>query len=99
MLDERKSAILRAIVQEYITTAQPVGSTLIANSPGVKVSSATVRNEMAVLEQEGYVAGSLAALVPVSAGAAVEVTLRRPPPLDVALQVTQSDGITVLGAG
>ena len=47
----------------------------------------------------GYVAGSLAALVPGSAGAAVEVTLRRPPPLDVALQVTQSDGITVLGAG
>ena len=56
MLDERKSAILRAIVQEYITTAQPVGSTLIANAPGVQVSSATVRNEMAVLEQEGYVA-------------------------------------------
>jgi heat-inducible transcriptional repressor len=56
VLDERKSAILRAIVQEYITTAQPVGSTLIANSPGVRVSSATVRNEMAVLEQEGYVA-------------------------------------------
>lgn len=56
MLDERKSAILRAIVQEYITTAQPVGSTLIANAPGVRVSSATVRNEMAVLEQEGYVA-------------------------------------------
>ena len=56
MLDERKSVILRAIVQEYITTAQPVGSTLIANSPGVQVSSATVRNEMAVLEQEGYVA-------------------------------------------
>jgi len=56
VLDERKSAILRAIVQEYITTAQPVGSTLIAKAPGVQVSSATVRNEMAVLEQEGYVA-------------------------------------------
>src|SRR6478736_6205010 len=54
VLDERKSAILRAIVQEYITTAQPVGSTLIAKAPGVQVSSATVRNEMAVLEQEGY---------------------------------------------
>lgn len=56
MLDERKTAILRAIVQEYIATAQPVGSTHIANAPGVQVSSATVRNEMAVLEQEGYVA-------------------------------------------
>ncbi len=54
MLDERKTAILRAVVQEYIATAQPVGSTHIANAPGVKVSSATVRNEMAVLEQEGY---------------------------------------------
>ncbi len=54
MLDERKTAILRAVVQEYIETAQPVGSTHIASSPGVRVSSATVRNEMAVLEQEGY---------------------------------------------
>ena len=54
MLDERKTAILRAIVQEYIATAQPVGSTHIAHAPGVHVSSATVRNEMAVLEQEGY---------------------------------------------
>lgn len=54
MLDERKTAILRAVVQEYIETAQPVGSTHVANAPGVRVSSATVRNEMAVLEQEGY---------------------------------------------
>ena len=54
MLDERKTAILRAIVHEYIASAQPVGSTHIANAPGVQVSSATVRNEMAVLEQEGY---------------------------------------------
>ena len=56
MLDERKTAILRAVVQEYITTAQPVGSTHVASAAGVKVSSATVRNEMAVLEQEGYLA-------------------------------------------
>lgn len=54
MLDERKTAILRAVVQEYIETAQPVGSTHVANAPGVRVSSATVRNDMAVLEQEGY---------------------------------------------
>jgi len=54
MLDERKSAILSAVVQEYIATALPVGSTHIADAPGVHVSSATVRNEMAVLEQEGY---------------------------------------------
>ena len=54
MLDERKTAILRAVVQEYIETAQPVGSTHVASAAGVRVSSATVRNEMAVLEQEGY---------------------------------------------
>jgi heat-inducible transcriptional repressor len=44
MLDERKTAILSAVVQEYIATAQPVGSTHIADAPGVRVSSATVRN-------------------------------------------------------
>ena len=54
MLDERKIAILRAVVQEYIETAQPVGSSHVALAPGVNVSPATVRNEMAVLEQEGY---------------------------------------------
>jgi heat-inducible transcriptional repressor len=54
MLDERKTAILSAVVQQYIATAQPVGSTHISDAPGVRVSSATVRNEMAVLEQEGY---------------------------------------------
>ncbi|MBA3287142.1 MAG: heat-inducible transcription repressor HrcA [Acidimicrobiia bacterium] len=54
MLDDRKTAILSAVVQEYITTALPVGSTHIADAPGVHVSPATVRNEMAVLEQEGY---------------------------------------------
>jgi heat-inducible transcriptional repressor len=54
MLDDRKTAILRAVVQEYITTALPVGSGHVASAPGVNVSSATVRNEMAVLEQEGY---------------------------------------------
>lgn len=54
MLDDRKSAILSAVVQEYITTAQPVGSASIARTDGVGVSSATVRNEFAVLETEGY---------------------------------------------
>jgi heat-inducible transcriptional repressor len=52
MLDERKAAILRAVVEEYIETAQPVGSSSVA--PQVKASSATVRNDMALLEQEGY---------------------------------------------
>lgn len=56
MLDERKTAILRAVVQEYVASGQPVGSTHIANLPSVKVSSATVRNEMSALEQDGYLA-------------------------------------------
>ena len=54
MLDERKGAILRAVIEEYIETAQPVGSIHVASAPGVNVSSATVRNDMALLEQEGY---------------------------------------------
>ncbi|MCB1011423.1 MAG: heat-inducible transcription repressor HrcA [Microthrixaceae bacterium] len=53
-LDARKSAILRAVVQQYIETAQPVGSNAIAKREDVTVSSATVRNEMHDLEDEGY---------------------------------------------
>lgn len=52
MLDARKAAILRAVVEEYVETAQPVGSQVVA--PHVKASPATVRNDMAALEQEGY---------------------------------------------
>ncbi|MBW3536470.1 MAG: heat-inducible transcriptional repressor HrcA [Actinobacteria bacterium] len=54
MLDDRKSAILRAVVEEYIATADPVGSARVARASEVAVSPATVRNEMAVLEREGY---------------------------------------------
>jgi heat-inducible transcriptional repressor len=54
MLDERKAAILCAVVEEYIETAQPVGSGHAAKAAQMAVSSATVRNEMAVLEHEGY---------------------------------------------
>jgi heat-inducible transcriptional repressor len=54
MLDDRKTAILRAVVEEYIATAQPVGSAHIANNRDMAVSSATVRNDMAALEREGY---------------------------------------------
>jgi len=53
-LDERKAAILRAVVEEYIETAQPVGSGHVARAQQISVSSATVRNDMAVLEAEGY---------------------------------------------
>lgn len=54
MLDDRKSAILRAVVRQYIETAQPVGSSSVAARSEVNVSSATVRNEMMVLEDDGY---------------------------------------------
>ncbi|MCD9622685.1 heat-inducible transcriptional repressor HrcA [Rhabdothermincola salaria] len=54
MLDDRKATILRAVVTEYIETAQPVGSGHVAKAPDVTVSSATVRNDMAALEAEGY---------------------------------------------
>jgi heat-inducible transcriptional repressor len=54
LLDDRKAAILRAVVEEYIETAQPVGSAHVAQAEGVEVSSATVRNEMAVLETDGF---------------------------------------------
>src|SRR5437660_4221509 len=56
MLDERKAAILRVVVEEYIETAQPVGSAHVARSGVTAVSPATVRNEMAVLEHDGYLA-------------------------------------------
>ena len=42
------------MVTEYIGTAEPVGSSHVANAPGVQVSSATVRSEMVALEREGY---------------------------------------------
>ena len=54
MLDDRKAAVLRAVVEEYIDTAQPVGSAHVRRSAGVEVSSATIRNDMAALERDGY---------------------------------------------
>ncbi len=54
MLDDRKAAILYAVVQEYISTAQPVGSGRVARSPGIDASPATVRSEMAALSEQQY---------------------------------------------
>ena len=56
LLDARKSAILNAVVTEYIGSAQPVGSQHVVDAPGVSVSSATVRADMAALERDGYLA-------------------------------------------
>ena len=55
-LDARKAAILNAVVTEYIGSAQPVGSQHVVDAPGVSVSSATVRSDMAALERDGYLA-------------------------------------------
>lgn len=54
MLDERKRLVLRAIIDSYIETAEPVGSRTIARKHDLGVSSATIRNEMADLEETGY---------------------------------------------
>ena len=55
-LNPRRQAILRQIVEEYVVTAQPVGSEAVARRHQPPVSSATVRNEMAVLEGFGFIA-------------------------------------------
>jgi heat-inducible transcriptional repressor len=54
-LDERKLEVLRAIVQDYVATKEPVGSKALVERHHLGVSPATVRNDMAVLEDEGYI--------------------------------------------
>jgi heat-inducible transcriptional repressor len=53
-LDERKKRILRAVTVDYITSGEPVGSRTIARKYELGLSPATIRNEMADLEEEGY---------------------------------------------
>lgn len=55
MVTERKKIILETIVQEYVKTAQPVSSGCLVEKYNLDVSPATVRNEMAELEDEGYI--------------------------------------------
>ena len=55
MLSERAGAVLKTLIEEYIDTAVPVASESIARKSSSKVSSATVRNEMAELEEGGYI--------------------------------------------
>lgn len=54
LLDERKKRILEAVIEEYNATAEPVGSSKIANDYKLGFSPATIRNEMANLEELGY---------------------------------------------
>ena len=53
-LSERKKKILRAVVESYVQTAEPVGSKAILELAGLNVSSATIRNELADLTDQGY---------------------------------------------
>jgi heat-inducible transcriptional repressor len=55
MLDERKSEIIRALIDEHIRTGEPVSSRAILEVSGLSVSTATVRNDLTQLETEGYV--------------------------------------------
>lgn len=55
MLDDRKVSILRAIVTDYVSMREPVGSRALVERYHLDVSPATVRNDMAVLEEEGYI--------------------------------------------
>lgn len=54
-LDERKMKILQAIIKTYLETGEPVGSRTISKMPELNLSSATIRNEMADLEEMGYI--------------------------------------------
>ena len=54
MISERQLKILKWVVEEYVRTAEPVGSKALANQPNFDYSSATIRNDMAVLEELGY---------------------------------------------
>ncbi len=54
MQEERRLAVLRAIVEDYVSTEEPVGSKALVERHSLNVSPATVRNDMAALEEEGY---------------------------------------------
>ncbi|MGZ4445185.1 MAG: heat-inducible transcriptional repressor HrcA [Nocardioides sp.] len=55
MQEERRLAVLRAIVEDYVSTEEPVGSKALVERHGLGVSPATVRNDMAALEEEGFI--------------------------------------------
>jgi heat-inducible transcriptional repressor len=70
MSDERKLQVLRAIVQDYVSTSEPVGSKALLERHQLGVSAATVRNDMAALEEEGLIAAphTSAGRIPTDAG-------------------------------
>src|ERR1700755_550385 len=56
MVEDRKLEVLRAIVEDYVSTQEPVGSKALVERHNLGVSPATIRNDMASLEDEGYIA-------------------------------------------
>src|SRR6478736_7235324 len=70
MLDDRKLEVLRAIVEDYVNTREPVGSKALVERHRLGVSSATIRNDMAALEEDGLIAQphTSAGRVPTDAG-------------------------------
>jgi heat-inducible transcriptional repressor len=56
LLEDRKLEVLRAIVEDYVSTHEPVGSKTLVDRHNLGVSPATIRNDMAALEDEGYIA-------------------------------------------
>src|SRR5436305_12924995 len=69
-LGQRKAAVLHTIVEAYVATGEPVGSETIAERAGLGVSSATIRNEMSSLEEQGYLSHphTSAGRIPTDAG-------------------------------
>lgn len=55
-MEARHNKLLKAIIEQYIATAKPVGSKSLAEDSGFDLSSATIRNEMADLEERGFIA-------------------------------------------
>ena len=69
-VDERKATVLRAVVESFIDTALPVGSRAVSDRADLDVSAATIRNDMASLEADGYLAQphTSAGRIPTDAG-------------------------------
>ena len=67
MLDDRKLTILKAIVTDYVSSREPVGSQARVKRHNLQVSPATVRNDMAALEEEGGEGGGMPSAIASSA--------------------------------
>lgn len=99
-MDKRCSDILSAVIDEYIRTGEPVGSKALAEKHDFGVSSATIRNKMAALEQEGYLGHphTSAGRVPTYKGFRYYVeNLMNPEPIDPVL-INEIDSMLDSGA-